>query len=146
MNCQDFDNRLYDEDCRKALLGESDVPEDMRNHLHGCPHCREIWSEAEIDTRLLSKHLLFEAPPSLALFPPPEQLAPISLRYLVDWVDLGRAFSTGAIVSTLIAILPSSNFLWQWSGFWFGAAIGLAAVLLESQGLLPLPKELRLQV
>ncbi len=74
-------------------------------------------------------------PVSLALFPPPEQLAPISLRYLVDWVDLGRAFSTGAVVSTLIAILPSSNFLWQWSGFWFGAAIGLVGSVLESEGL-----------
>ncbi len=145
MNCQDFDNRLYDEDCRKALLGESDVPEDMRNHLHGCPHCREIWSEAEIDTRLLSRALLFEAPASLALLSPPEQLAPISLRNLIDWVDLGRAFSTGAIVSTLIAILPSSTFLWQWSGFWLGAACGLAAALLENEGFSLLPKELRLQ-
>jgi len=135
MNCEDFELRLYDEDCRKALLGESRIPQDMRDHLYGCPQYREIWSEAEIDTRLLSRDLLFEAPASLALLPPPEHRAPFFLRNLVDWVDLGRAFSTGAVVATLIAILPSSTFLWQWSGFWLAAAIGLVGSVLESEGL-----------
>ena len=46
MTCPALEDRLFDEDCRSALLGRGDVPKDVADHLARCPACALAWSQA----------------------------------------------------------------------------------------------------
>ncbi len=144
MNCHELELRLYDEDCRKALLGRAPVPQDVADHLGGCATCRRTWSEAAADTIRLTRDLPLEPPPSVAALPLGGGSATPSLRAMVGWVELGWAVTAGAVFATLGALLPWATPLWQWTGFWVGAACGLAAAVLDREGADLLPGGVRL--
>ena len=130
MTCEDFELRLYDEDCRRALLGRAPAPRDVAEHVAHCSGCRAEWAEAAHDTDLLARHLLVAPPPSLlrraaAVGPSPSPML------MVEWHDLAIALTTGAVFVVLAALVPGANPLWQWAGFWTGAAGGLAASVID---------------
>jgi hypothetical protein len=64
LTCAAFADRLYDEDCRRAMAGGS-VPTDMAEHASTCSDCRRSWNEARADLEELPA--LLETPAPLAL-------------------------------------------------------------------------------
>ncbi len=130
MTCEDLELRLYDEDCRRALLGHAPVPRDVADHLAGCAACREVWAEAARETVRLTRDLPMAPPPSLA-----ENLAAATgrpaVRAIAGWDDAGAAIVAGAVVLIATALIPGAGPLWQWAGVWTGAACGFAASVLD---------------
>ena len=137
MKCHELELRLYDEDCRHALLGGAPVPRDVEAHLGGCPACRKTWSEAATDTARLSRELLFDAPPSLLAPPAPVESIGPSVRDLIGWPELSWGLTAGALAATLCGLLPAAIPWCQWTGFWTASAIGLAAAVLDRAGVVP---------
>jgi predicted anti-sigma-YlaC factor YlaD len=132
MTCDDLELRLYDEDCRRALLGAAPAPADVRDHLVGCAACREVWTEAARDTLRLTHDLLLKPPPALI-----KNLVPSTTQPLAGWYDVGTAVAAGALLSIVAALIPGADPLWQWTGFWTGAACGFAASVIDRN--IPLP-------
>jgi len=133
--CDDLELRLYDEDCRGALLGHAPVPADVAGHLAGCATCREAWAEAARNTVAFTRDLLLPTPPSL-IRNAAAALQPAA-RPLPGWHDFGIALTAGAILSVVAALIPGAGPLWQWSGFWTGAACGLVASVIDRNVALP---------
>lgn len=65
LSCTEFIDRLYDEDCRRALETRGPVPRDVTEHLGSCAECRHAWAEAGEDLHALPPLLLEPAPPAL---------------------------------------------------------------------------------
>ncbi|NOZ78642.1 MAG: hypothetical protein GXP48_05580, partial [Acidobacteria bacterium] len=104
MNCHELELRLYDEDCRHALLGETPVPGDVAAHIESCPACRKTWSGAAVDTVRLTRDLLLEAPPSVTVPAFPGESTGPSLGDIVGWGELGWAITAGALLAGLGAL------------------------------------------
>jgi len=136
MTCEDLELRLYDEDCRRALLGEAAVPRDVADHLAGCVACREAWTGAARDTLRLTHDLPLTQPPSLT-----ERVVSSATRTApkpaMGWFDAGTALATGALLAAATALIPGAGPLWQWAAFWTGAAGGFAASIIDQN--IPLP-------
>lgn len=130
MTCDDMELRLYDEDCRRALLGNAPMPRDVSDHLADCVACRQLWTEAARDTVDFTRDLLLAPPPSLARNAAAAALRS-SVRPVLGWNDMGVALTAGAVLLVIAALVPGADPLWQWSGFWTGAACGLAASVME---------------
>ncbi|NOZ93426.1 MAG: hypothetical protein GXP47_01640 [Acidobacteria bacterium] len=140
MNCHELELRLYDEDCRCALLGEAPLPRDVQAHLGRCPACRKTWSDAATDTARLSHELLFDPPPSLLTPPRSVGSEQPSFQELIGWPELSWGLTAGAVLATFCGLLPAALPWCQWTGFWTGAAIGLAAAVLERAGIALFPE------
>ncbi len=136
MTCKDFELRLYDEDCRRALLGHAPVPRDVAEHAAHCSRCRAAWAEAVHDTGLLARELLVAPPPSLERRLAAAAPGPPPVRVL-GWNDLAVALTAGSAFVVFVGLLPGANPLWQWAGFWTGAACGFAVSVVERN--IPLP-------
>lgn len=65
LSCQDFRDRLYDEDCRRALSGDAPIPADLSLHREACAECGEEWSAAADDLAHLPLLLVESAPASV---------------------------------------------------------------------------------
>jgi predicted anti-sigma-YlaC factor YlaD len=65
MTCAEFEDRLFDEDCRAGLLGRSALPADVAEHAAQCPACARQWAEALADAQRLSRRLVVAPPPAL---------------------------------------------------------------------------------
>jgi hypothetical protein len=65
LSCQDFRDRLYDEDCRRAVAGDAPIPADLSLHRDACAECREEWNAAADDLLHLPVLLAESAPASL---------------------------------------------------------------------------------
>jgi hypothetical protein len=65
LSCPEFEDRLYDEDARRALEGRAAVPHDIAAHRDGCAACARLWAEAIDDVRALPQMLMAPAPPAL---------------------------------------------------------------------------------
>ena len=128
MNCDELAWRLYDEDCRPALLGQAPLPVDVGAHLANCRACQVMWHQAALDTACLSQALRQPLPPPLwaALLATP--LDSGSPRLWPDWTAWSWALTGGAVVAGIAAALPAVPAPWQWAGFCLGA--GTAAFLL----------------
>jgi hypothetical protein len=89
LSCQGFSDRLYDEDCRRALEHRGPVPADAALHLDSCSGCRGLWAEAEEDLATLPE-LLFEPAPAELEARLRRELArgrarPANPRLMLDW-------------------------------------------------------------
>jgi len=140
MNCDDLELRLYDEDCRHALLGETPIPRDVATHLEICPACRRVWSEAATDTLRLTHDLPLEAPPSVLTLPQPLEREKPSPRAMIGWAELGWGLTAGAVAATLCGLLPVPIPWCQWTAFWTGATLGLTAATLDRAGITLFPE------
>jgi hypothetical protein len=136
MICDDLELRLYDEDCRRALIGTAPMPEDVADHVAGCSACRKTWAEAARDTVRLTRDLQLAPPPSLVRRAAAVALQPPA-RPLLGWYDLGVAVIAGAVFVVVATLVPGADLLWQSAAFWTGAAGGFAASVIDRSLLLP---------
>jgi hypothetical protein len=127
MTCVELEDRLFDEDCRSALLGRGDVPRDVADHLARCLDCPRAWSRAAAEAGWLSRGLVVAPPPALR-----DRLVR-AFR-----ADAGRrrhgigsgtemvcgALACGALGASLAGSVPGLS---DWAGFCVGASLGLAA-------------------
>ena len=127
LTCAEFSDRLYDEDCRRALSGALAPPADIALHLaagdggaagaagaaeDGCAACRLLWAEAADDLARLPA-LLLEPPPAhlhAALLrprggPTASQAAPATSRWAIDWT----AGLTWAALGATLALMAASH-------------------------------------
>ncbi len=134
MTCPELEDRLFDEDCRSALLGRGDVPPDVADHLALCPRCAQEWSQAAAETGRLSHGLLVGLPPDLrdslcrAFRTRAGGRAPV-----VDSATqaLSRAIAFGALGAGLASNLPGLS---AGAAFAIGASLGLAAAAVRRTG------------
>lgn len=109
LSCTRFVERLYDEDCRRAMEAGIRAPRDVAEHLAACVECAREWDEAERDLRSL--------PGLLAATPPGSLERGIRLR-LAGWQ-------------------PTSPTLdWAWRTAW-RASVGAAATIAASHAVAP---------
>ncbi len=128
MTCADLDDRLFDEDCRTALLGRAPTPADVAAHLAACAACCATWSEAVDDAHRLSHLLVATPPPALrarlldAFRLAPIVSAPWQVTEALSWAIAGGVVCAIAVGS--IAPLPGFP---EWAGFGMGVGVGLLA-------------------
>ena len=131
MTCAELEDRLFDEDCRAALLGTAVVPADVAEHADRCPACAEQWAEAVAGTRQLRGRLVV-APPPVLLGRLYRAFRPRSgARTLpVDAEALSWGIAGGALGAALAgaALAPGPR---EWAGFCVGASLALALVALR---------------
>jgi hypothetical protein len=126
MICAELEDRIFDEDCRAALLGRAPVPADVAEHVARCPTCAREWTQACVDVRRLSERLVVSPPPALrralhrAVRP---RTRPRTLR--IDSDTLSWAVAGGAMGA--LCVPPG---LPEWAGFCAGASVGLALLAL----------------
>ncbi len=137
MNCNEFEDRLYDEDCRAALLGRAAEPPDVTDHIGRCTRCRASWGQAAADSERLSRALVLSPPATLRVAV--RRALPAGHRggVRIDWTAVTWAVTGGALGASLFgAAQPTWSPLWQWVGFWFGAGFGLVISALSGSSLL----------
>jgi hypothetical protein len=132
MICTELDDRLFDEDCRAALLGRGLMPSDLAAHIATCPTCAVAWSHAQDDIRGLSQRLVVAPPPALlkaldrAYRAQANRRVPWFDAETLSWVICGGA--AGAILAGTLHVPPAAS---QWAGFCVGASFGLALAALQ---------------
>ncbi len=126
MTCPELEDRLFDEDCRSALLGRGEMPRDLADHLARCPACVLEWSRAASETSRLSRGLLVDLPGDLRnrlgrAFP----RAAGGQRREIDCLTevLPRALAFGAVAAGLAAGIPGLS---EWAAFALGVSLGIA--------------------
>ncbi len=126
MTCDEFEDRLYDEDMRVALLGRGPVPADVVVHRAHCPDCDASWAQASAELHRLVQAMIVAPPPGLqASF---RRAFRSTRRNRTRWVDvqvLSWIVTGGALGAALAASVLSGTAVSQWAGFWLGAACGL---------------------
>ena len=136
-SCDEIEERLYDEDCRRALKTGHPLPADVAFHLASCSACNSVRTELGDDAHELLTLLSEDAPlatkAALAAAlagacPPPAPL--LDWRSAVVWGITGAALA-GCAVLFAGALLPPA-----WQAVLVSAAGSLAAVAeLTRQGL-----------
>jgi len=138
MICTEFEDRLFDEDCRTALLGSAPAPADVAEHTARCPECARRWAEAAADTQRLAARLVVAPPPALrqALY---RAARPKTSGWgwgaEVDTEMLSWTIAGGAVGASLVGTMFASPQPPDWVGFCVGASVGFTlAVLRGSAG------------
>jgi hypothetical protein len=126
VNCDDFVDRLYDDDARSAQRGTGTVPADMSAHLLVCDACRTAYELACEDERLLPT-LLVESPPPAWQAAVLRQMAPVPR---VDWTrriaTVNEAMTWGILaLAASHALLGGSSMAAHAAAFWTGGAAAL---------------------
>ncbi len=65
LSCATFLDRIYDEDCRRAMEAGVSAPPDIGEHAAACAGCGRAWKQASEDVRLLPGLLTWPAPEAL---------------------------------------------------------------------------------
>lgn len=110
LSCAELELRIYDEDCRAALLRERAVPGDVARHLEGCDSCRLTWSEAATVVGSLREALTTSLPPKLcaSLYGIPRRAR--TARWAARVNHVSRALSAGAIAAAATAaVVPTAG-------------------------------------
>ncbi len=134
MTCPELDDRLFDEDCRSALLGRGEVPRDVADHLALCPRCTREWSQAAAETGRLSQGLLVGLPADLrGSLCRAFRTRAGGRAHVVDSATeaLSRAIAFGALGAGLASGVPG---LPEGAAFALGASLGLAVAALRRTG------------
>lgn len=133
MTCDEFEDRLYDEDTRVALLGRGLAPADVAAHGAHCPGCRASWAQASAEAHRLVGVMIVAPPPALhatlwrAFRSTRRNRTPWVDVHALSWVVTGGALGAGFAASVVPPTTAS-----QWTGFWVGAACGLVSTALPS--------------
>ncbi len=124
MTCAELDDRLFDEDCRSARAGRSEVPRDVADHLASCPRCAQEWSRAAAEAARLSGLLVA---PSPALHGRLVQVFHSGVRDPAPAVGTGveMLFGTIAFGALGAALAVGVTGISQWAGFAVAASLGL---------------------
>jgi predicted anti-sigma-YlaC factor YlaD len=124
MTCERLEQRLYDEDVRQALLGQTGTPADLRSHLEGCAACRTEWSAAREDALLLREGLEEAPPPHLRVaIASTWTQRRLALLRAIDWAAaLSSAGAAGALAAGALHLVGTAVPL-----SWSAAAFALAA-------------------
>jgi hypothetical protein len=140
--CDEIQDRLFDEDSRRALVARDVVPGDVARHLARCAACRQAWQAARQEMRLLGRSLAEPAPEGLRLgavhalsgrFPPPPPP-------LLDWRSAALWGVAGAALAACGVFLagPLLPPVWQATAVLgvVGVSLGLELTLqgLEATG------------
>jgi hypothetical protein len=135
--CDEILDRLFDEDCRRALAGAGAVPGDVAVHLASCAGCNAAWRELGQDALALPATLLEEASPAARA----AALAALAQAYptrgpLLDWrATVAWAIAGGALAICAVALLGSQlSLVWQAVAVVAAGSLG-AATDLTRQGL-----------
>lgn len=126
MRCSEFEDRLYDEDCRQSLVGRGSVPPDIQAHMERCAVCRASWAAAAVDTRGLARVLLIPPPARLRAALHAARPERVSAGQWMDWSVATWILAGGALGASSPAVLPGCPPVWQWTGFCVGASLALA--------------------
>jgi hypothetical protein len=115
LKCASFADRLYDEDCREALLGRGPVPSEVDAHRRSCPACSASWTEAADDLAVLPLLLAAEAPVDLVRrirLVTARALSPIDWSSGISWAAIGAstAFWVGIHAPTWLGLGPLALF------------------------------------
>ena len=132
MTCDDFLDRLYDDDARAARRGHGAIPPDMAEHIRDCHDCRLAFDAAGADETLLTQAL--RASPSPAwraevrrqIAPSPRStwtLHIAAVNEAITWGILAMAASH--------VLLDGSVVLTHVAAFWAGGAAALFQVRLR---------------
>ncbi len=135
--CDEILDRLYDEDCRRALAGGAAVPGDVAVHLASCAGCRARWRELGEDALALPAALREEASPAgraaalaalAEVYPPRATL--LDWRATLAWAICGAALAVCAVA----LVEPRLSVVWQAVVVVAAGSLG-AATELTRQGL-----------
>jgi hypothetical protein len=129
LKCVSFTERLYDEDCREALLGRGPVPSEVDAHRRSCPACGASWEEAATDLSVLPQILAAEAPLDLVRrirVQAARSVSPIDWSSGISWAAIGAstAFWAGIHAPTWLGLQPLALFA-------AGASLAFAASTLR---------------
>ncbi len=97
LSCTKFMERLYDEDCRRAMEHGAPPPPPMAEHASVCAECARAWEEAEEDARSLPDLLARPSPVALerslrVRLAEPLSHAPLDLlQRALGWAAVGAA-------------------------------------------------------
>jgi len=136
--CDDFIDRLYDEDARRALQAGRHPPTDMRPHAAECSSCGSLWTESRGESEWLLGALAEE--PSVEL----DQRALAAMREalptrpepLIDWTAPTLWALCGAALAGCLVLLAGPALPNGWPPLLvFGLAAASFAAELTLQGL-----------
>jgi hypothetical protein len=103
LSCDSFRDRLYDEDARQALVGETPAPADLQAHRQSCADCCREWDEAASDLVALPRLMMENAPVALerrVRIAAAERLGPAPS---FDWMEAVSWAAVGATLGVLAA-------------------------------------------
>jgi len=117
MTCHELELRLYDEDCRTALLGEQAAPPDVAMHLAACGACRASWAAAAQESQAIHGALSEPLPTALraALYRIP--LEPRASGWMARVPRAASALAVGALVTIATSLVFSTAPTWQLATF-----------------------------
>lgn len=132
MKCADLEDRLFDEDCRAALLGRAPAPANIAAHLAACEVCHGAWQRASTETQELSRPFAARTPPRvrttlLRAFRPATP-GPAPWRDTDCWAWVIGCGALGAAIAGSLA-MPSGHA--TWTGLELGLGLGCAVATLR---------------
>ena len=132
MTCDDFLDRLYDDDARAARRGRAAVPPDMAEHIRDCHDCRVAYDAAGADETVLTQALC-ESPSSAWRAEVLRQIAPSPRStWTLQIAALNEAITWGILaMAASHVLLDGSVALTHVAAFWAGGAAALFRVRLR---------------
>ncbi len=136
-SCDEITERLFDEDCRRALGGEGGWPADVADHLASCQECNSVRTELARDACDYRAALSEEAPASARA----AMLAALAEAYpdrepLLDWRSALVWGISGAALAGCAVVFAGALLPLAWQAALVAAAGSLAAATeLTRQGL-----------
>jgi len=115
--CDQLELRLYDEDCRLALVNRRAAPLDVTSHLASCERCRASWAAAANEIEALRRELVEPLPADLRTL-----LYSIPLRaktgvWMARLRRAANAVAAGAVITIVAALVFSTTPLGQIATF-----------------------------
>ncbi len=136
-SCDELKDRLYDEDCRRALEGVGCWPADVADHLASCEACSSVRTELAVDALVYRAALSEDAPASTRA----AALAALGEAYprqapLLDWRAAAVWGISGAALAGCAVLFVGPLLPLVWQALVVSAAGALAASTeLTRQGL-----------
>ncbi len=103
LSCTRFAERLYDEDCRRAMAAGAPAPPDVAEHVAVCVECARTWEEAENDVRSLPSLLTRPAPVALERRLRRRLAEPLRPRATLVWAQRAAWWSVVGAAAALAA-------------------------------------------
>lgn len=130
MRCDDFADRLYDEDATRALRAGIRPPADMQAHLRSCGDCALLWREVGDEAEWLPVALAAEPTPELEarVLAAARSALPPRSEPLLDWTTPALWATCGASLAACGVLLTGGVVPGSWSPLLVLGGAGLAFV------------------